>query len=94
MRFNKWKCENHLQITQPTPSVIISFLKQVKTKVNGLLMMWHEVCVCVPVFCLCPYFKLFQVTQYPVRAHYGSVEAELTKEMSSQVLGTPTAHRA
>lgn len=47
MRFSKWKCKNYLQITQPTPSVIISFLKQVKTKVNGLLMMWHEGCVCV-----------------------------------------------
>lgn len=61
MRFNKWKCENYYQITQPTP-LVISFLKQVKIKVIGLLMVWHE--ACVPVFCLCSYFKLFQVTQY------------------------------
>lgn len=78
MRFSKWKCKNYLQITQPTPSVIISFLKQVKNKVNGLLMMWHEGCVCVCA-CLLSLSLLQTVSGHsvPVRAHYGSGEAEL-----------------
>lgn len=61
MRFNKWKGENYYQITQPTPSAILSC--------NKLKRRWmaYEWCgmksVCVPVFWLCSYFKLFQVTQ-------------------------------
>lgn len=95
MRFNKWNCENYYQIIQPTPPVIISFLKQVKTKVNGLWMMWHEECVCVCA-CLLSLFLLQTGSGHsvPGRAHYGSVEAELKKKMSTHVLGAPIAYGA
>jgi len=73
----------HYQSTQPIPCVI-SFLKQVKNKVAGLLLRWHEVCMCVRLSFICV-LTSDCFSSLSVRAHYCFVLAELKVAISTQL---------